>query len=124
MNLQLDLAGSQSKAIVSNPTCREMPNFVFKAPTCKNRDSRCPSTRQGGSYNPVVAGLILLFLALTVTLCRVRMIIIDLTDRLFGPVNYIAVYSIFRQILPSMEDLNGVYPIESVNLYNYIQPPA
>lgn len=60
--------GSLSRVSVSAPMFRERkPNLTFKAPPCKNGDSRFPSTRQGGFYIPALTtGIFLIFLALTV----------------------------------------------------------
>ncbi len=138
LNRQLDKLGSQRKVSVSVPKLREKPNLAFKAPTYNLKDSRFLSTRQGGSHNPAAAGLFLIFLALAGKINRIRIrIIIDLTGRLYSPVNpvrklgmsflsngvnNILSYCIFLKTLPFMGDLNGVYPIDTKNLHKFILP--
>ncbi len=89
------------------------PNLIFKAPTYIFRVSKILSPRQGGSYYPVVHGLFLIFLALTVMVLRVRTKI-DMTFKLCKPLNNTLSYCTFLQIHMLMEDLKGVYSIETV----------
>lgn len=112
MNLQLVKLGSQSKVSVSAPISRGKPNLAFKAPTYNNRDSRFLSTRQGGSYTPAFAGLILILLALTVKVSRGKTTI-DVW--LHSPVINI----ISLQILQVRKVING----DKSNLQKSILPP-
>ena len=123
LNRQLEQLGSQRKVSVSAPKLREKkPNLAFKAPTYDFRDSRYLSTRQGGVYYPEVSGLFLIFLALTAKVLRGRTTI-DTLSRFCDPVKNILSFCIFLQILPLIEDFNGVYSIDLKTLCKFILPP-
>ncbi len=101
---------------------RRYPNPVFEMPTYVNRVSSLPSTRQGGAYNPAVAGLLLFLLAVTVMTYQVR-IMINRTNRFNNSVNLLNNYN-FHYILKFKKDSNGVYPIKSYNPHSFVFPPG
>ena len=121
MNHQVNKLGSQRKVSVSAPKGSK-PNLIFKAPTYIFRVSKILSPRQGGSHYPVVHGLFLIFLALTVMVLRVRTKI-DMTFKLCKPLNNTLSYCTFLQIPMLMEDLKGVYSIDLKTFHKSSLPP-
>lgn len=146
MNRQVIKLGSQRKVSVSAPQRREeRPNLTFKAPTFNFRVSRNLSTRQGGFQYLLAKGLFLIFLALTagaIRKFRVALLknssnglifregTINMLDKLYSPLNPLRkqaegflsngvdniFYNLLIKILPPVEDLKGVYLIDSKNL--------
>jgi hypothetical protein len=55
-------------------------------------------------------------------ICRVR-ITIDFIERLFSPVHKTPIFYNLIKALVLNKFLNGVYPINSINLHTYILPP-
>ena len=124
LNPQLDNLGSQRKVSVSSPKGRK-PNLSFKAPTYSFRDSRHLSTRQGGAQNLAVAGLFLIFLALTVKVLWERTIINNLLCRRYSPANNIHIlsYNLFLKTSLLRKEFKGVYFIDVGILHKLILPP-
>jgi len=93
-------------ASVSGPKHRESkPDLACEAPTCENRDTSFPSTRQGGYNYLAAAGLCLMFLALTVKVLR-EWIIIKITTKIHNLVKNSLSFIILHETI-NVRDYSG-----------------